>query len=97
VPAGGADDHGLAGMYASFGIRDNSRGRGEVNDGVEGGEKISREGAGVRVFCATQRLHVMTSFARHVSDERTGFATAEDQEIHRNHLTAEYAALAEKV
>src|SRR5208283_6192836 len=98
VPAGCAYNHVLAGLHTGFDVGDDRVRGGEVNDDVNVAKLLESERGTGDVFFGTESPDVMLALDGDFGDQRSGFASAENQEFHsaERPLTAEIAKRAAK-
>jgi len=78
VPAGGADDHVLAGFDAGFDVIEDDVRRAEVDDGVDVVEFFGGERCAGGVFFGAGDADVMLAVGGDFGDEGSGFAATQD-------------------
>ncbi len=76
VPAGGADDHVLAGFDAGFDVGEDAVGSGEVDDGVDVVEFFGVSAAQAAFSLAPAMRDVMFALGGDFRYQRSGFAAA---------------------
>ena len=81
-PAGRAQDHILASPGAGFDMGENTMWRGKVDDNIDGIQLFRNEECAVCILFGIGGTHMMSAFRGNFCDERSGFASAQDEEIH---------------
>ncbi len=82
VPAGRADHHVLAGFDAGFNVGDDAVWCGEIDDRVDAAKGVRSERGSAGVFLSADGVHVMPAFGGDFCYQRSGFASAQYENIH---------------